>query len=284
MLSYKHAFHAGNHADVLKHIVLMYSLEYMKRKSKPLMYLDTHAGSALYSKTSDEALKNKEYENGINAVVASKNIPKLVERYVELVVQCQKENANESYPGSPWLAKMLLQSTDCLFLYELHNNEFRALEANMAFVRSSRVFHSDGLKGLVASMPPVQRRGLVLIDPSYELKEDYERVASSIIEAYKRFIGGTFLLWYPVVDRDRIDRLEKRLINSGIRNISLYELTVSEDSSATGMTGSGMIVINQAWTLKKEMQEVLPFLSKTLGLDGRGCFRIETLVAEQAAD
>lgn len=284
MLSYKHAFHAGNHADVLKHIVLMYSLDYMKRKSKPLMYLDTHAGSGLYSKTSDEALKNKEYENGISAVIDSKKLPKLVQRYVELVEQCQEENTNESYPGSPWLAKMLLQSTDCLFLYELHNNEFKALEANMAFVRSCRAFNSDGLKGMVASMPPVQRRGVVLIDPSYELKEDYERVAASIIKAYKRFTSATFLLWYPVVDRDRVDRLEKRLISSGIRNIMLYELAVSEDSSATGMTGSGMIVINQAWTLKKEMQEVLPFLSKTLGLDGRGCYRIETLVAEKVSD
>lgn len=280
MLSYKHAFHAGNHADVLKHIVLMYSLEYMKRKNKPLMYLDTHAGSGLYSQVSDEALKNKEYESGITAILGAQNSPKLVQRYIELVVECQKDKTKMSYPGSPWLAKMILQPTDCMFLYELHNNEFGLLEKNMAVAKSCRVFNSDGLQGMVASMPPVQRRAVVLIDPSYELKEDYDRVVSSIVEAYKRFTSATILLWYPVVDRARIDRLEKRIIASGIKNISLYELAISEDSSATGMTGSGMIVINQAWTLKSEMLDILPFLSKILGKNGQGRVRIETLAAE----
>lgn len=280
MLSYKHAFHAGNHADVLKHIVLMYSLDYMKRKNKPMMYLDTHAGSGLYSQGSDEAQKNKEYESGISAIFASKNTPQLVQRYTELVVQCQNEKSKTSYPGSPWLAKMLLQSSDCMFLYELHNNEYALLEKNMTVAKSCRVFNSDGLKGLVASMPPVQRRAVVLIDPSYELKEDYERVVYSLGEAYKRFASGTFLLWYPVVDRDRVDRLEKRIIASGMKNVVLYELAISEDSSATGMTGSGMIVINQAWTLKKEMEDVLPYLSKTLGVNGQGRLRIKTLVGE----
>ncbi len=280
MLSYKHAFHAGNHADVLKHIVLLYSLDYMKRKNKPMMYLDTHAGSGIYSQESPEALKNKEFERGISAVSTTGDIPASVQRYHELVDQCRKENTFDSYPGSPWLAKFILQASDCMFLYELHNNEFALLEDNFFSVKSCRFFNSDGLKGLVASMPPVQRRAVLLIDPSYELKEDYDGVVKAIIDAHKRFKSGTFLLWYPVVDRERINRLEKCLINSGIKNISLYELAIASDSVATGMTGSGMIVINQAWTLPQEMKSVLPFLVESLAAPGQGSFRCETLRGE----
>ncbi|HEY5716803.1 MAG TPA: 23S rRNA (adenine(2030)-N(6))-methyltransferase RlmJ, partial [Psychromonas sp.] len=139
---------------------------------------------------------------------------------------------------------------------------------------------SDGLKGLIANMPPVERRGFILIDPSYEIKSEYQQVVETLLQAVKRFATGTYALWYPVVNRVTINKMEKALIASGIKNIQLFELGIRADSEQIGMTSSGMIVINPPWRLKKEMQESLPFLAELLGENEQGFYRIETLVAE----
>jgi len=154
------------------------------------------------------------------------------------------------------------------------------MRENFSGDRRIKMAKSDGLQGVVANMPPKERRGLVLIDPSYEIKTEYDEVVDTLIAAYRRFATGTYALWYPVVKRTLISKMERSLKASGIKNIQLFELAIEADKEERGMTSSGMIVINPPWTLQKEMQQSLPFLAETLGINGEGYYRIETLVAE----
>jgi len=280
VLSYRHSFHAGNFADVLKHTVATSIINYMLKKDKPLCYLDTHSGCGAYSLRSNEALKTNEFNNGIVPLWGRTDLPAPVAAYLEQVIEFNAQSKLEFYPGSPSIALQMLREMDRLFLFELHPNEFTNMRENFSGNRQIKMANSDGLKGLIANMPPKERRGFVLIDPSYEIKTEYSEVVDTLIQAYKRFATGTYALWYPVVERLTIDKMERELVNSGIKNIQLFELGISADSSEKGMTSSGMIVINPPWTLHKEMQESLPFLAQTLGQNGQGFYRIETLVAE----
>ena len=280
MLSYRHSFHAGNFADVLKHTVATSIINYMLKKDKPLCYLDTHSGCGAYSLQSSEALKTNEFNNGIVPLWGHTDLPAPVAAYLEQVVEFNAQSKLEFYPGSPSIALQMLRDRDRLFLFELHPNEFTNMRENFSGNRQIKMANSDGLKGLIANMPPKERRGFVLIDPSYEIKSEYLEVVDTLIQAHKRFATGTYALWYPVVNRHTIDQMERDLINSGIKNMQLFELGISADSSEKGMTSSGMIVINPPWNLQKEMQDSLPFLAETLGQNGQGFYRIETLVAE----
>lgn len=283
MLSYRHAFHAGNFADVLKHLVQVQILDYLLQKDKVFWYGDTHAGAGGYALTSTEAQKNAEFLNGIGRLWGRNDLPELVARYVELVTQFNQQAGGDEtlafYPGSPWFAKQMLRDEDRLSLFELHPQDSVRLIEAMRGDRRIRVQAKDGFQGLIASVPPKERRGLVLMDPPYEVKTDYDQVVEVLIQAHKRFATGTYALWYPVVQRSRVQTLEKALIKSGMRNIELYELGLTKDTSGRGMTSSGMIVINPPWTLKKQMQQCLPWLAKALAAED-GCYRIETLVAE----
>ena len=280
MLSYRHSFHAGNFADVLKHTVATSIINYMLKKDKPLCYLDTHSGCGAYSLQSDEALKTNEFNNGIVPLWGGTDLPAPVAAYLEQVVEFNAQSKLEFYPGSPSIALQMLRAEDRLFLFELHPNEFTNMRENFSGNRQIKMANSDGLKGLIANMPPKERRGFVLIDPSYEIKTEYHEVVDTLIKAYKRFATGTYALWYPVVNRHTIDTMEQELINSGIKNIQLFELGIGADSLEKGMTSSGMIVINPPWTLQKEMQDSLPFLAQALGQNGQGFYRIETLMTE----
>lgn len=280
MLSYRHSFHAGNFADVLKHTVATSIMTYLLKKDKPLCYLDTHAGCGAYSLSSNEAMKTNEFSNGIMPLWGRRDLPAPVAAYLEQVIEFNNQSKLTHYPGSPSIALQMLRDSDRLFLFELHPNEFTDMCNNFAGDRQIKMEKSDGLKGLIAKMPPKERRGFILIDPSYEIKTEYQQVVATLIQAYKRFSTGTYALWYPVVNRHVTNKMERELINSGIKNIQLFELAISEDSLEKGMTASGMIVINPPWTLRKEMQASLPFLVKTLAPEGQGSYRIETLVAE----
>ncbi|MPW29198.1 23S rRNA (adenine(2030)-N(6))-methyltransferase RlmJ [Agarivorans sp. B2Z047] len=280
MLSYRHSYHAGNFADVLKHLVQQRIISYLTQKDKPLCYIDTHAGTGAYSLNSPEAKKKSEYENGIGKLWDAEDLPELVKNYLKLVNQIHPEKTRQHYPGSPWIAKMMLRREDRLFLHELHPSEQAPLNSLFQRDRRAKIRQENGHQSLIGLMPPKERRGLVLIDPSYEVKDEYQTVVKTLKEAHKRFASGTYALWYPVVDRHRIDKLEKQLINSGISNIQLFELGIRHDSEEFGMTASGMIVINPPWTLMKEMQEVLPYLAETLGEEGEGNWRAEVLVEE----
>ena len=280
MLSYRHSFHAGNFADVLKHTVATSIINHMLKKEKAFCYLDTHAGCGAYSLQSSAALKTKEFNNGIVPLWGRKDLPVPVARYMEQVVEFNAHNQLQHYPGSPSIAMQMLRDIDRLSLFELHPNEFINMSENFSGNRKIKMSKSDGLKGLIASVPPKERRGFMLIDPSYEIKTEYQEVVETLIQAVKRFATGTYALWYPVVNRILINKMERQLIASGIKNIQLFELGIREDSDQIGMTSSGMIVINPPWTLKKEMRESLPFLARQLGENDQGFYRIETLVAE----
>lgn len=280
MLSYRHAFHAGNFADVLKHLILIRILEYLKKKDKPFCCVDTHAGPGAYALDSEYALKNREFDNGIGKLWQRHDLPDGVAAYVELIRQFNGQEPLRRYPGSPLIAQQLLRDADRLFLYELHSTEIALLTEAVNRDRRIKVFHDDGLKNAIGLLPPAERRGLVLIDPSYEMKSDYQEVVNTLVKMHKRFATGIFALWYPVVERRRNDALEQALQNSGIKNIQLFELGIQADTSEHGMTASGMIVINPPWTLKPDMERVLPWLADVLGESGAGFFRVRKLAGE----
>ena len=282
MLSYLHAYHAGNFADVLKHSILIHTLDYLAQKPKPYFYLDTHSGPGLYKLSDSESQKNEEYLNGIAPLWQSKNLPPPIVRYKQVIQQCNQENNSQNleyYPGSPWIAANLTQEFDRLNFCELHPRESESLANNFQHDHRIKQFNQDGFQRAITSLPPKERRGMVLIDPPYEIKQDYERVVEVLITSHKRFATGTYAIWYPVVKRQTIQKMLNDIQHSGIRNIQLFELGLQPDTSERGMTSSGMIVINPPWTLWQAMEESLPFLAKQLGGE-KGVYQIKQLVPE----
>ncbi len=278
MLSYRHSFHAGNFADVIKHVVIVEILEYLSKKDKAFEYIDSHAGAGLFSLQSDHAEKLHEYTNGIGKLNAQ-DWPELA-LYFEIINSFNETGSFVYYPGSPLIARHFLRSQDRAWLYELHPTDFDLLKSNIGSDRQIRVKQEDGYKGLLSLLPPLSRRGLVLIDPPYEVKTDYQQVVNTVVLAHKKFSTGTYAIWYPVVDRSRIDQLEKNFIDSGIKNIQRFELAIAPDSHASGMTSSGMIVINPPWTLMKKMNQLLPKLVARLADDKDAYFKCDVLVGE----
>lgn len=278
MLSYRHAFHAGNFADVLKHTILIQILEYLGKKDKPFCCIDTHAGPGKYELDGDYAQKNQEYQNGIGKLWQRDDLPECVAEYLNLVKRFNQTDKLTRYPGSPLLIKQMLRNKDRLCLFELHSTEIKLLKELTS--PHITVSHGDGLKDSLKLLPPIERRGLVLIDPSYEIKNDYTQVVDALKLMHKRFAVGTYALWYPVINRRKNQLLEKAIQSSGINNVQLFELGIRNDSNEHGMTSSGMIIINPPWTLVSQMQQTLPWLAEVLGQEGEGFYRIETLVAE----
>ncbi len=278
MLSYRHAFHAGNFADVLKHTILIQILEHLGKKDKPFCCIDTHAGPGKYELDGDYAQKNQEYQNGIGKLWQRDDLPECVAEYLNLVKRFNQPDKLTRYPGSPLLIKQMLRNKDRLCLFELHSTEIKLLKDLTS--QHITVSHGDGLKDSLKLLPPIERRGLVLIDPSYEIKNDYTQVVDALKLMHKRFAVGTYALWYPVINRRKNQLLEKAIQTSGINNVQLFELGIRNDSNEHGMTSSGMIIINPPWTLLSQMQQTLPWLAEALGQEGEGFYRIETLVAE----
>lgn len=277
MLSYRHSYHAGNHADVLKHIVLIEILEHLIKKDSTFDYIDTHSGAGLYNLHSDHASKLQEYTQGIGKLNRDE-FPELASYFNIL----SKHNSTEKlsfYPGSPLIAADFLRNKDRAWLYELHPKDAELLLKNTGQNKNIRVMRDDGFKGLLSLLPPVSRRGLVLIDPSYEIKTDYGKVFTILAEAHKKFPTGTYALWYPVVDRKIIDQLERKFTRSGIKKIQRFELGMAADQFGTGMSASGMIVINPPWTLMDKMNTVLPKLVSAMGGDD-AFYKCDQLVEE----
>jgi|SaaInlStandDraft_3_1057020.scaffolds.fasta_scaffold02920_5 23S rRNA (adenine2030-N6)-methyltransferase len=280
MLSYRHSYHAGNFADVLKHSVLIHIIEHLKKKQKPFCYVDTHAGAGSYSLNSEQAEKTQEYLQGIAKIWQADNLPPAIAAYVNVIKAFNIDATLNRYPGSPMIARHLLRPQDRIFLYELHNTEVEILCQSVNKDKRVQVIHKDGFKQSLSIMPPQQRRGLVLIDPSYEIKTEYKQVLETIIQLHQRFSTGTYALWYPVVERQRIDELERKILASPLRNVQLFELAQRADSDGQGMTASGVVVVNPPWTLYAEMQQALPYLAENLGLVNQGAYRIRQLKDE----
>lgn len=275
MLSYLHGYHAGGHADVLKHVVLVAMLAQLTAKDKPLRFVDTHAGAGGYDLRSAAAQKNREYLDGIGKLWNTADAPAPVARWLELVRR-YNDGAQKlvQYPGSPWLARECLRPTDSLYLFELHPAEHRVLEQKLGADRRVTVLRQNGLDGCIGLVPPPERRALVLIDPSYELKDEHSDVLDALGKAHRRFSTGTYAIWYPVLERRWVQRLERAVRATGIEPLALYELCVSPDGNGRGLTGSGMVVVNPPWKLGEEMEDALPWLARELGVDGRGSVRI----------
>lgn len=278
MLSYRHCFHAGNFADVLKHVVLIDILDYLARKNSPFEYFDSHAGAGLYRLDSAEAYKVGEYREGIGRLFGQSIEP--LARYLEIVAGFNPDGQLRHYPGSPLIAAHCLRRQDRGWCFERHPRDADLLASNLQRWRQMRVSHEDGHKGLLAQLPPTARRGLVLMDPAYEVKEEYRQVTDTLARAHQRFSHGIFMLWYPVVKRRRVDELSRRLVDSGIRDIQLFELGITPDDDDYGMTASGVIVINPPWGLMERMQARLPLMMAAIAVAGSGHYRHEILAGE----
>lgn len=279
MLSYRHSFHAGNHADVLKHIVLTLILDALKQKEKGFFYLDTHAGVGRYSLLSAESEKTGEYSEGIARLWERDDLPKEILLYLNELKKINKGKLR-FYAGSPLLAVQQLRPQDRALLTELHPNDFPLLRNEFAKIANVQTKRENGFQQLKSALPPKEKRGLILIDPPYELKEDYELVVNAIVEGYKRFATGIYAIWYPVVLRQHTKRIIKGLQATGIRKILQIELAVRPDSDQRGMTASGMIVINPPWQLESQMKNILPYLTKVLVPEGTGNWTVSWITPE----
>ncbi|WP_350305753.1 23S rRNA (adenine(2030)-N(6))-methyltransferase RlmJ [Photorhabdus viridis] len=280
MLSYRHSFHAGNHADVLKHTVQSLIIESLKEKEKPFLYLDTHAGAGRYQLSGERAERTGEYLEGIARVWQREDLPQELKAYMSAVTALNQSSNLRYYPGSPLIARHLLRQNDKLNLTELHPSDYPLLRNEFSRDNRSRVVREDGYQQLKSQLPPQSRRGFILIDPPYELKSDYQAVIQAIQEGYKRFATGVYALWYPVVLRQPIKRLVRDLEATGIRSILQIELAVRPDSDQRGMTASGMIVINPPWKLEQQMKSVLPWLHKVLVPEGTGHTLVKWIAPE----
>lgn len=276
MLSYRHAFHAGNHADILKHLCLVGVLESMTKKDKNFTAIDAHAGAGIYFLDDERAIKTGESQVGILSLyqkfLANKEnseIPNLVKNYLHFVEPYLKNN---QYPGSPEIIRKFLRTGDKEFLFELHNTEIEILKSN---IKDSRVtiLHQNSFVNLKSVVPPLIKRGLLLIDPSYEVSSDYENSANSLILAYKKWNVAVLCLWYPLL-KHRKSECEMMLdkIKTSIENLSKekeiqidnFQLLVDSPEKEMGLYGSGMLIVNTPWQLKEKIQESILFLEKNL--------------------
>ena len=266
MLAYRHAFHAGNHADVLKHIVLMLVLRHMNAKPKAYRFVDTHGGAGGYSLEGRYAQKKGEYERGIGRLWTRTDLPEVVADYVALVRRFNPDGVLAQYPGSPALAQMLLRPHDQLRAFELHPTEQKILRATLAATSSAIAYDGDGFVGLKSQLPPSSRRAAVLIDPSYEGNADYARVVATLREALARFAPGVYMVWYPQVSKLEAASLPKRLEALAPKGWLHARLSVQQpDAQGFGLAGSGMFVINPPHALAAQLQTVLPWLVDVLG-------------------
>ena len=276
MLSYRHAFHAGNHADLLKHWVLTLCLQYLKNKDKPFLYLDTHAGAGGYSLRDEKAGKTGEYQQGIERLWQAQAIPPVFDDYLQTVRAFNQNETITRYPGSPQIAAQLLRDEDRLCLAELHGSDYQLLQQQLGGDRRVRILHEDGFQQLKAQLPPASRRGLILIDPPYELKEDYQQLLEALKEGLKRFATGCYLVWYPLLSSSESQRFSTQLRNLPCEKWLDVALQVEAKPTGAGMYGSGMFVINPPYLLKEQLQQGLPWLTELLAVDEVACFRLDS--------
>ncbi|PSB92130.1 23S rRNA (adenine(2030)-N(6))-methyltransferase RlmJ [Candidatus Pandoraea novymonadis] len=281
MFSYRHAFHAGNHADVLKHMISIQCIDYMRQKDSSFWYIDTHAGAGVYALDGHWAEKTAEYETGIARLWTRKDLPQALKSYVFLVRKFNKNGQLRYYPGSPYFALQLLGDGDRLRLFEKHPKENRILSENFAIQgknvkRRTMIFLDDGFTGLKALLPPSSRRAYTLIDPSYEDKLDYGRVVKTLQEAIKRFATGTYAIWYPKIQRREAVQLTEKLKRLPLKNWLNVSMTVSSPKQGEmGLHGSGMFIINPPFTLMMILKETMPWLTKVCSQDGKAEFVLE---------
>ena len=276
MLAYRHAFHAGNHADVLKHVVLMLVLAHMNAKPKPYRYVDTHAGAGGYSLEGRYAQKKGEYEAGIGRLWTRDDLPPSIADYVALVRRFNPDGVLSQYPGSPALAQMMLRPQDQLRGFELHPTEQKILRATLAGDRQATVYDGDGFVGLKSQIPPPSRRAVVLIDPSYEGNGDYPKVVATLRDAVARFAEGVYMVWHPQVTKVEAVELPRRLQALAPGAWLHARLTVQQpDAQGFGLAGSGVFIVNPPHSLEAVLRPLLPRLAALLAQHERASWQLE---------
>lgn len=282
-MNYRHAFHAGNFADVVKHLILVRILEYLKRKETPFRVLDTHAGIGLYDLQGDEAGRTGEWVDGIGRLVAeglAGEAGNLAATYLRAVRAQNSDGTLRFYPGSPLLTRQLLREQDRLFALELHPQDAEALSENFAGDIQTRVTHLDGWAAMGTHLPPKEKRGLVLVDPPFEEKGEFARMAAALVKAHRRWPTGIYAFWYPIKEPRDVEAYMADLRTSNIGKILRLELTIRAPSAPPRLHGTGMIVVNPPFALEGEMQVLLPALAERLAEEGRGGYRIEWVAGE----
>jgi len=280
MFSYRHAFHAGSHADVLKHTVLIATLRHLLQKDTALTVLDTHAGAGLYRLDGKHAATSGEAQAGILRLPTKPLAPALQD-YVEMVRSFNTDSNVRTYPGSPFILQHLLRTHDRLKLFELHPTDTRALAKNIAQLNAGRqvaLLREDGFTAALPFLPPPSRRALVLCDPSYEIKTDYARVHNLLADGLKRFATGVYAVWYPVIARTEAHALPKRLralARQAGKPWLHATLSIQGGSQAAGLAASGMFLINPPWPLEAALREALPQMVQWLGQDSHAGFTLE---------
>lgn len=281
-MNYRHAFHAGNFADVVKHTILTRILVYLMRKDAPFRVIDTHAGVGLYDLFGDQAERTGEWQEGI-ALLVERGLPApaadLVAPYLAAVRAQNPDGLLRYYPGSPFIARHMLRSQDRLMALELHPADAEALKENFAGDIQTRVTHLDGWAALGTHLPPKEKRGLVLVDPPFEQKGEFARMAQSLEKAHRRWPGGTYAYWYPLKEPEAVSAYIKALKATGIPKILRLELTISPPATPPRLFGTGMVVVNPPYVLEAEMGVLLPELAALLG-GGHGGWRIEWVAGE----
>ena len=280
MLSYRHAFHAGNHADVLKHFLVVQLIQHLCRKEAPFWVIDTHAGAGLYALDAGYATQLAEHADGIGRLWSRDDLPPALAEYVGLVRALNPDGQLRAYPGSPWIAFQLLRPQDRLRLFELHGSDSPVLHHNFrAAGKRVAIAESDGFAGLKALLPPPPRRAMILIDPSYEDKEDYRHVLHALEDGLRRFATGSYAVWYPQLQSLKSRQLPEKLkaqIDASAKDWLHVALTIRTPAAdGFGMHGSGMFLVNPPWTLHETLQEIMPYLVSVLGQDGGAGYALE---------
>jgi len=283
-MNYRHAFHAGGFADVIKHIVLVRILSYLQDKQAPFRVIDTHAGAGVYDLTGDEARRSGEWLTGIARVMQarfSETALPLVAPYLDIVRAFNPQRDLKAYPGSPLIARALLRPQDRLTACEVEPKARKRLIEALRRDTQARVVDLDGWVALPAFVPPKERRGLVLIDPPYEKKDEFERLAEGFAQAFVKWPTGSYLLWYPVKSRRATDSLARHVagvVGAGASpgKCLRLEFSVAPQMAEAGLTSAGLLIVNPPWKLAAELKAILPELEKPLGQGGAGRFRLET--------
>lgn len=267
-MNYRHAYHAGNFADVHKHATLALMLEHLKRKATPFAYVDTHAGIGRYDLASVQAEKTGEWQSGIGKVMDAGTWPATLEPFLEVVRTLNPGGGLQHYPGSPVVAATLARPEDRLALCELHPDDCASLRRVFAADRRVGVHHRDGYGAVKALLPPPERRGLVLVDPPFEVLGEFERMRQGLAQAMKRWPTGQYALWYPIKAREPVARFHADLAMLGLPKTLAADLFVHGGDDPTRLNGCGLVVVNPPWTLWAALQELLPWLAATLGHAG----------------
>jgi 23S rRNA (adenine2030-N6)-methyltransferase len=282
MLGYRHAFHAGSPADCLKHAVLIFCLEYLAQKEKPFFCVDTHAGAGVYTLHEGFAALNREWEKGLETLKTQDRaaLPAMLSRYLEMAANLQTAGLrfDDTYPGSPELIRRMIRSRDKAVCFELHPADFALLNGLLGKDRRFTVRNEDGLAGLLGLLPPPAHRGLIFIDPSYEVKDEYHILPEILSRAFKRFSTGTYIIWYPLLRDSPAPELPEELMNLSVEDfggsssscrVELYTAPkdTNIENSPRGMYGSGLVIRNPPWTMKAALEESLPYLAKIFSGD-----------------